>query len=168
MTDPVFVIDKQFLQHEGGTKFYQILRVLVKDPGSLPHGSGGRAVTVTNWGPLKTSPGLRRIVTSGQTKVSPGDTFLTTLEAKKKRGYEAGSVTWGETKRAASVHELKDYLFTELGASDGQEVLLQLGIGTVASVDDDPDDLRGDKFWGRTPPVDDTPAAASTEGWGEF
>jgi hypothetical protein len=170
MTHPTFIIDKQFMLHEGGTKFYQVIRACIKDPGSMIFGTGGRAMTVTHWGPLKGEPGLRRVIDGGQSKIEHGDKYASAQSAKRKRGYGVDSVSWGITARIESTDQLQSVLTAEFGATDAFTILGGLGVvsAAVGTVDDDPYDLRGDKFWGRTPPVDDTPAAASTEGWGDF
>jgi hypothetical protein len=166
MTHPVFVIDKQFMLHEGGTKFYQVLRILTKDPGDLPHGAGGRSVTLTHWGPLKGAPGLRRIVDGGSCKVEAGDSYASAQSKKKSRGYQVTDVRWGESTRIPSLAMLRTELTDELGASLADEVLddlIPLPLRPEEKPYFEPSEHKREK---KTTP--EVPESSSMDGWGEF
>lgn len=155
------VVDKQYLLHEGGTKFYQVMRV--RDTGT------GKAATVTHWGSLKGEPGLTPIKDHGQRKVSADDSYREAIRAKKGRGYE-DRIEWGETQQFHSIDECRKYLVTELAATDMEGVLRYIGLekkdifAPMGDVDDSPAVAAA-----RSAKAPEAPAAASDmDDWGEF
>lgn len=159
-----FVIDKQFLLHEGGTKFYQVMRV--KRQHDIA-GLGG--VTVKNWGPQKGSHNLAPMKDHGRRTWFAGDHYSTWIGEKKKRGYK-DRISWGWTNVLDGEEKLEEKLVAELGRVDATAVLKALGIGLVDTVDPTTDAEHSPAFSAaRSARAEHVPVESeSLEEWGEF
>lgn len=163
-------IDKQYMSHESGTKFYQVLRVKVSGPGAPLAGTGMNSYcTVTNWGKQTGPTGQRRIVAGGESQIKGGDSYGSTIAAKRKRGYNDG-IAWGTTNVLKNAPALKTYLIEELGEVASTEVLGHLRLLTESAVEPTPDaeDSSARKSAREASAPEEPPEAASMDGWGEF
>lgn len=127
------VVDKQYMLHEGGTKFYQVLRVVATNPVGV-FGPAKLAVTIKHWGPQKGPGTLMKIASCGQWKVEEGDHYSSWIREKKARGYQ-GAITDGRTTALTSPEKLREYLTTEVGAEQAANLMLMLGFDKRAKVD---------------------------------
>ena len=101
-----------FMEHEGGTKFYNVFQFTP---------SKGRSVTVTHYGPKRGS--TRRPVSGGQTQVKVGRLMNSIVAAKQKRGYSTEDLTvesfqdddewFVQTFGAAQSHDIHVAMFEE-------------------------------------------------------
>lgn len=167
MTGSHFIIDKQWLLHEGGTKFYQVLRII--------DSSTARAATVTHWGKHIGAYGQIQIQLRGQTKVEEGDKYVAAIKLRRNRGYK-DKLEHGTSSRL-NQKELEEYLLEELGAVDSATVSRHLGLVAEEAAWSDPevDDedtpaRKAVKKEKRAPkPIAEKPAAAAElDGWGDF
>ena len=124
----MFIIGRAYLEHTGGTKFYQpFLIKRVEDGFTL-------AVTVIHYGP-NTSHGAGadgRPVLGGQTQIKSGsDHFFSQIEVKKRQTSKGKYVEDPGARRISSFHsstELREELTRLFGASTTEDLLLEIGI----------------------------------------
>lgn len=125
-------VRRTWMDHEGGTKFYQAFLITAHD---------GRALTVIHHGPIGGHDRGFRPVLGGQIVIHDGaDKYAAQIAAKQKRGYTVVTALQTETKYR-SVAELNNILVAQFGASRTQEILLRLGYTLDAKgAPDEPDD----------------------------
>lgn len=167
------IIDKQYMLHEVGTKFYQVVRfkhVNTTTPG-VPQG----AFTLTNWGAQKGEPGLKPARQSGQQQIYSGDLYMETINAKAKRGYERDRLTWGTTlgidlDNPGGPEQLDEVLALEVEPGSIGEAKRLLGIDPreVVSPSTDADTSPARKAAKAATYVPPPAAAATHEDWGDF
>lgn len=157
----MFVIDRQYMLHKEGTKFYQVLRILNK--------STGDAVTVTNWGKQAGPEGWRTIVSRGQKKIDDGDSYAAAILAKENRGYRK-EIKYGFTANVRNLEDLNQHITSELGISEVSNVLQMLGVeAAVPSVEADHSSARSAARTAVSAHVNEADdASAELDGWGEF
>lgn len=126
-----FLIDRQYMPHEGGTKFYQVMRVQrLETPGGTPGMAPVRAAvaTLTNWGKQVGEPGWVRPVERGESQLHNGDVYAKYLSTKSKRGY-INMIAHGTTDKIATFEQFKEFIDEQLGAVKGTEFMAKLGFG---------------------------------------
>jgi hypothetical protein len=72
------LMDRYWMIHEGGSKYYQVFQFRPED---------GRDVTVTHWGSAGSQTEFGRPVNGGQTQIKKGALGITSVNKKKARGY---------------------------------------------------------------------------------
>lgn len=79
-------VTSNWLEHEGGTKFYQVFQLVPET---------GRSVTVTHWGKMAVARGEKNVrpVNGGETQVVEGRLLISKTTAKIKRGYSVDNST---------------------------------------------------------------------------
>lgn len=158
-------IDKQYLLHQGGTKFYQVLRVQATE------GSGAvtRFATVTHWGKQIGEAGPRRVVASGEFDLHGGDLYTKKIREKRARGYQ-DKIEWGNTNVLKNFDALRTYLNEELGAVKAAELIAKLGFEPGVAFDPDATPDTSPAFAAASAArVAEVPMASrDMEGWGEF
>jgi hypothetical protein len=84
-----FTVTNTWLEHTGGTKFYQVFQL-------TPEKGVGKPVTVTHWGKASIADEIfMRPVKGGETQVTPGALGASKISAKLKRGYlQSDQKTW--------------------------------------------------------------------------
>ena len=124
----MFTIERTYLEHTGGTKFYQPFLVKREEDGLM------RAVTIIHYGP-NSSPGAGkdgRPVLGGQTQIKNGPAhFFSQIDAKKKETSRGKYVEDPCNRRVSNFHsstELRKELTRLFGASTTEDLLLQIGI----------------------------------------
>lgn len=108
-----------WIEHEGGTKFYQVFEFRNNE-------IGGKNVTMTHWGSIAKlhADKFNRPVLGGETQIKHGRLASTTVASKRKRGYTIhdtrvahGIAWWTEHFGAALTHDL----MVAMGLQDGAE-----------------------------------------------
>lgn len=144
-----FTINRVWMRHESGTKFYQAFRILYH--GSNRHRSA--QCTVLHYGPTKATRSDHRPVTGGTVIVHPGTSrYYEKVAEKRARGYTYDT---HEHIQNDYVHDEGIRVLTHLfGASRRDEILLALGLTAVTGEHvegdtdpgDDPEDTHIDPF----------------------
>lgn len=155
-----FHIERRWLEHTGGTKFYQVLR-FSRSEWDMGKRVSTHVATVFHFAGFKGDrTKLRRPVMGGQIQIKQGDLFMAKFEEKKKDGYEPVD------QAVSEFVQTKDFLAlgtTLMGAAHMQTILAHLGMRTdTGEVDEsDPDPSI---------PFEDTPIEETErpDGWGSW
>lgn len=124
----MFTIERAYLEHTGGTKFYQPF-LIKRDDGEFVH-----AVTIIHYGPNRSAGSGKdgRPVLGGQTQIKNGSAhFFDQIEAKKKETSKGKYVEDLGARRISNFHssaELRKELTRLFGASTAEDLLLEIGI----------------------------------------
>lgn len=124
----MFTIERAYLEHTGGTKFYQpFLIKYVEDEFTL-------AATVIHYGPNRSAGSGKdgRPVLGGQTQIKNGSAhFFDQIEAKKKETSKGKYVEDPCDRRISNFHsptELRKELIRLFGTNVAEDLLLEIGI----------------------------------------
>ena len=123
----MFTIERAYLQHTGGTKFYQPF-LIHRQGDDLQH-----SATLIHFGPNSSAGAGRsgRPVLGGQTQVKKGAShFYSQIEAKKKESSKGRYVETGSRKvsKFDSISDFRSELMRLFGASTSEDILLQIGV----------------------------------------
>lgn len=118
------VIDRVWMVHEGGTKYYQIFEF--KSQSDLP-------ITVIHFGRLA---GMRthRPINGGQVQLKSGRKMLALVEAKRKRGYKVVS---DESIAHECIERHDPWWVHNFGAAKAHEIQVAM-FGASMIADDEP------------------------------
>jgi len=141
-----------WMEHSGGTKFYQVFRIQDDEMSS-------KAATVGHYGPMsaaKTGRGSRPLV-GGQTIVKRGsNAYQDLINAKTRRGYSASA---GQPRhKYETVEKFREYLTMTFSAGDRHAIEEALG-------------LHGEREIVPKGPADTSisePEAPRPDGWGDW
>lgn len=124
----MFTIERVYMEHTGGTKFYQPFLIKREEDGLM------QAVTIVHYGP-NSSPGAGkdgRPVLGGQTQIKSGPAhFFSQIEAKKKQTSKGKYVEDPYNRRISNFHsstELRKELIRLFGTNVAENLLLEIGI----------------------------------------
>lgn len=162
-------IDKVYMLHKEGTKFYQVLRVMLATSGEFPFpGSSKKAVTFTHWGKQVGEPRPVAIQSRGEMIYVAADDYESKIKAKKTRGYQS-KIEWGDTRVLTEPAHLHTYLVAEVGGSSATLAMKELGLaeGTPKTETEDTA-ARKAASDAKAPHVPEISVPVGTEGWGEF
>lgn len=131
-------IQRIWMMHEGGTKFYQAFKISLKSKNKTVI-RDIRECTVIHYGPIKALKGEdKRPVNGGAVVVySGGSKYGEKAAEKAKRGYHPRDATSDDYENNAAAVARLTHLF---GASNRDHILIQMGLSTSFGQDDDEDD----------------------------
>lgn len=115
-----YQIRRRLLDHEGGTKFYQLFLIV------NPH--TGKSALVTHYGP--NSSRTTRPIEKGQMKVHEGDgvsAFNEVHAAKRKRGYR-DALAGMSVDDMADTQDFGELVVQTFGAKVASEVFVKIGM----------------------------------------
>jgi len=168
-----YSIDRTWMVHSGGTKFYQVFRVMAF--ASRVEGDRENSVTVLHYGGFKADfTPLRRPVSGGQVRLLQGDSYREKIEEKRKTkkdgNYEIriDSHTTFQTYPTAS--DLGRELRLLLGSASAEELLIMLGLSAKHGAWTDKYDEEPPNFIVNNDPIENptAPAAPRPEAWGSW
>lgn len=155
-----FRIERRWMEHPGGTKFYQVMR-FSRMEWDMGKSVSERTVTVFHFAGFKGDrTKLRRPVMGGQIQIKVGDLFMEKFNEKKRDGYEPVDQAMSEFVTTKEFLALGNTL---MGAAHMQTILTHLGMradtGEVNESEDDP-----------SIPFEDTPIEETErpDGWGSW
>ena len=159
-----FNIKTTWLEHSGGTKFYQVFAISRHTQGGTMHRKFWD-VTVCHYGALKVLPrsGDRRPIASGQSVVYTDARAEDKLKEKVRKGYR---IDGEQSSRPLNERDFREWLQVALKTETRDEVLKALGMmvdpkaSPIAAEDEREDPVYPEETI-KTPRVE-------PEGWGSW